>query len=61
VDVMTIAELYIIIVGGALTTLFVTGVAKFIWDIFSRSTEEAAIEERILRRLLKRNEKEEQK
>ena len=50
-DILALAELYIVGWVGALTALGFTGVAKWIWNIIATSTEESVIEARALETL----------
>lgn len=47
-DVLAVAELFVLGWGLALTTLGFTGVAKYIWNIITTSTEEAVVEKTAL-------------
>ena len=47
-DVLVVAELFVLGWGLALTTLGFTGVAKYIWNIVTTSTEEAVVEKTTL-------------
>jgi len=48
VDILAVAELFVLGWGLALTTLGFTGVAKYIWNIITTSTEEAVVEKTAL-------------
>ena len=47
-DIMTLAELYVVGWVGALSALGFAGVAKWIWHIIATSTEEAVVEKKTL-------------
>ena len=51
VDILAVAELFVLGWGLALTTLGFTGVAKYIWNIITTSTEEAVVETKVLKAL----------
>ncbi len=47
-DVLALAELFVVGWVGALTALGFTGVAKYIWNIIATSTEESLVEARVI-------------
>ena len=52
-DVLAVAELFVLGWLGALTTLGFVGVAKWIWHVIATSTEEAVVETRAIEELKK--------
>jgi hypothetical protein len=52
-DVSSLAEFYITLWGGALSTLGLVGVAKWIWHVIATSTEETVVEKKTLKELEK--------
>jgi len=50
-DILAVAEIFLLGWLGPLTTLGFVGVAKWIWNIIATSTEESVIETRVIEAL----------